>query len=272
MSVVLVAVSRPDIDEHFQLALKYGCGLEIQSFSIPGVLDNDWRSLLAKYKTYLKDFSGPLACHGAFFDMSSASVDMRVVALTRERYLLNLDIAAELEAEHVIFHTNFLPMIRTEQYRTAWIESQIKFWHDLGREAAQRNLTIVIENMWDPDPFILEELFKKLCVPNVGVCLDISHAYLYRHNRLQTVEQWIQVLSPYIRHVHLNNSRGVIDEHLALNAPGGALNYVHLLPRIVGLEQNPWIVLEMDDPIAVERSLAFMQQLLGPNFGESDPH
>jgi len=264
MSVVLIAVSRLDIKDHLALARKYNCGLEIQAFANPNVLDDNWQALLSSYKQLFQDFHGPLACHGAFFDMSGASVDARVVALTRERYLLNLDIAASLGAEHVIFHTNFLPMIRTEKYRTAWIESQVSFWQDLGQEAAARDLRIVIENMWDPDPYILGELLRKLDSPNLGVCLDVSHAYLYRFNKLHAINHWMDVLAPYICHVHLNNSRGVIDEHLALNAPGGAINYSQLLPHIVKLECDPWVVLEMDDPVAVERSLIFMQQILGP--------
>ena len=232
MARVLIAVSRLDIGEHLELALKYGCGLEIQAFSSPEVLDGNWQGLLSRYKTLLKDFPHPLASHGAFFDMCSASVDTRVVALTRERYLLNLDIAAELGAAHVIFHTNFLPMIRTERYRSAWIESQVDFWQELGQEAARRNLYIVLENMWDPDPFILEGLFRNLTAPNLGVCLDTSHAYLYRSNRMHSIEQWLTVLDPYVLHVHLNNSRGVFDEHLALNASGGALNYTQFLPQL----------------------------------------
>ena len=266
MARVLIAVSRLDIREHLDLALKYGCGLELQAFSNPEVLDGDWQGLLSRYKTLLKDFPNPLASHGAFFDMCSASVDARVVALTRERYLLNLDIAAELGAAHVIFHTNFLPMIRTERYRSAWIESQVGFWEELGREAARYNLSIVLENMWDPDPFILEGLFRNLKAPNLAICLDISHAYLYKTNRMHSVEQWLAILDPYVIHVHLNNSRGVIDEHLALNASGGALNYTQLLPQLAQMRHRPWLVLEMDDVIAAERSLVFMQQILGHEF------
>ncbi|MBN1259965.1 MAG: sugar phosphate isomerase/epimerase [Anaerolineae bacterium] len=263
MTIVQIAPNCKDISRHIALALKYRCGLELQSFSDPDVLDNSWPHLVAEYRTLLRDFPGPLSCHGAFFDLSGASFDARVVALTRERYLLNLEIASQVGATHVIFHTNFLPMIRTEQYRRQWVENERAFLRELAPEAAQRGISIAMENMWDPDPYILAELLDGLALPNVGVCLDVSHAYLYQRKRNQPVEHWIEVLAPHIIHVHMNNTRGVIDEHLSLNAPGGAIQYGLLLSLLTNLERRPWLVVEVDDPDSAERSLVFMQRVLG---------
>lgn len=271
MSKVHLAQSRKDITRHLELALKHGCGLELQAFSNPDVLNGSWRALLDDYKALLQDFPGSLSCHGAFFDMSSASFDPAVVALTRERYLLNLDIAAELGASQIVFHTNFLPMIRTEHYRTEWLKNQRAFLLELEPEAAQRGLKVALENMWDPDPHLLRELFKDLPAPHFGVCLDVSHAYLYRFNRQQPLEAWIETLRAFIIHVHVNNTRGVIDEHLALNAPGGAINYTELLPLLATLERDPILVIEIDDPDAAEQSLQFVQRVLGADFCHPAP-
>lgn len=266
MSKVHLAPSRKDIARHLELALQHGCGLELQAFSNPEVLNNSWQTLLSEYKILLKDFPGSISCHGAFFDMYAASFDPRVVELTLERYLLNLDIAAELGASQVVFHTNFLPMIRTEFYRHEWLKNQRDFLLKLEPEAAQRGLRVAIENMWDPDPYLLFELFEGLTTPHIGVCLDVSHAYLYRFNRQQTVEFWLQTLEPYVIHVHMNNTRGVIDEHLALNAPGSALDYTTLLPLLAALERAAVLVVEIDEPDAAEQSLQFIRRVLGPAF------
>ncbi len=242
------------------MAQEYNCGLEVQAFSHPDVLDGEWRNLLREYRQVLDGFSGPIACHGAFFDMSGASEDPLVIKLTRDRYMLNLDIAAELGAEHVVFHTNFLPMIRTEAYRRLYIERQISFWNELGVEAEKRGVWIAIENMWDPDPFILKAMVESISAPNVGICLDISHAYLY--NNAHPVEEWVEVLAPYIIHSHMNNTRGVVDEHLALNVPGGAVNFSRILPMIAQLPREPWIILELDDPDALLQSLKYTSRVL----------
>ncbi len=266
MSKVHIAPSRKDIARHLELALAHGCGLELQAFANPEVLDDSWQALLKDYKTLLKDFPGTISCHGAFFDMYAASFDPRVVALTRQRYLLNLDIAAEVGASQVVFHTNFLPMIRTEFYRHEWLKNQRDFLLGLEPEAAQRGINIAIENMWDPDPYLLAQLFDELPVPHIGACLDVSHAYLYRLNRQQTIESWMETLQPYVIHVHMNNTRGVIDEHLALNAPGGALDYTMLLPLLAALERDPILVVEIDEPAAAEQSLHFVRRVLGASF------
>ncbi len=266
MNPILVASYSPDITEHLRLAREYGCGLEIQAFSNPSVMEYSWRELLARYKEQLRNFEGPLSFHGAFFDMSTASPDPRIVAVTRQRYLLSMDIAAELGAKHIVFHTNFLPMIRTEQYRREWIERQREFWSEMSEELAKRDLEVALENMWDPDPFVLHGLFYDLTIPHLGICLDVSHAYLYRHNKKSDVKIWFDVLAPYIIHVHMNNSRGVVDEHLALNVTGGALNYARLLPYIFRLPRTPWLIIEIDNHQALEQSLAFLQRLYPDHF------
>ncbi|MFP4393795.1 MAG: sugar phosphate isomerase/epimerase family protein [Anaerolineales bacterium] len=271
MSTVLVAAYRQDIREHLRLANTYGCGIEIQAFSCPQVLDGEWRVLLDEYQHLLRDFDGPLSFHGAFFDMSGASEDARVVALTKERYRLSLDIAAELGARKVIFHTSFLPMIRNERYRRQYIERDQAFWAALAEEATERDLWVVVENMWDPTPAILAEIMQGIptTVSNVGICLDISHVCLY--NNAHPFAEWIEVLEPYIVHIHMNNTLGVIDEHLALNISGGAIDYARILPLLANLARKPWLVLEIDDPVALERSLRFAKRVLGASFGTREP-
>lgn len=251
---------------HLELALAHECGLELQAFSNPVILEDSGQSLLKDYRSLLRGFPGSLSCHGAFLDLSAASFDRRVVALTRERYLLNLDIAAELGADMVVFHTNFLPMIGTEFYRHAWLENHRDFLVRLQPEAAQRGVRIAIENMWDPDPYLLLDLFEDLPTPNIGVCFDVSHAHLYRFDRQQPVDSWLDTLRLHIAHVHMNNTRGVIDEHLALNAAGAEIDYAALLPSLAVLERSPVLVIEIDELEAAKQSLDFVRSILGPAF------
>ena len=263
MDMTEIAITSHHLDLRIPLELtqRYGCGLEIQTFSDPDILDGDWQSLVRDYQQLLGSFSGPLACHGAFFDMMSASMDARVVALTRERYLLNLTIAEQLGATRLVFHTNFLPMIRTEAYRRLWLTGQVEFWQELGLRATEKGITLCLENMWDPDPFLLRDLLNMVNMANVACCLDVSHAHLYGH-QLHGIAHWLEILGPYIHHVHVNNTLGVIDEHLPLNTPGGIVNYAHWLPKLAALPLNPDIVVEIDDLPAIEKSLNFLYRVL----------
>ncbi|MGC9399313.1 MAG: sugar phosphate isomerase/epimerase family protein [Anaerolineae bacterium] len=262
MNDIYVASRWRDLRRSLVLARRYRCGLEIQAFSDPNVLDGEWRRLLAAYQTQLRSFSGPLACHGAFFDMVSASVDTQIVALTRRRYLRNLEIAAALGATHLVFHTNFFPMIGTEDYRRAWIERQIEFWREIGARAAEDGVTVCLENMWDPDPFVLRDLLAAVASDNVQCCLDVSHIFLYGQKQGHTIDTWLEVLEPYIVHAHLNNTLGKIDEHLPLHAHAGVVPYATLLPKLAALKRTPGLVVEMEDLDAAEASLRFIRRVL----------
>ncbi len=256
MKTWLLAVYQWDITRHLELAQAVGWGLEIQAFSHPKALEQA-NKLLSEYRALLRGFQGPLALHGAFFDMSVHSEDARIIALTREHFLRNLDIAAELGARHVIFHTNFLPMLRHSRFREQWVTRNLAFWSDFAKEARQRDLQIALENMWDPDPFLLQKLMQALNQAEIGVCLDVSHSYLYGAE--YPLETWVTALAPYIIHVHCNNTDGTDDNHLALDEPGGRLNYAHILPYLQSqLASDVWAVLELDDVKAASTSIPFV--------------
>ncbi len=267
MGKILVASSHREIRKHLRLALEYGCGLELQAFANPDLLDEGWEELLRAYRPLLRDFPHPLTLHGAFFDLTPASMDRRVVALTEQRYMLSLDIAAELGASLVIFHTNFFPMIRSTAYRRHWTENQTEFWRGMAEEAEVRGLSIAIENMWDPDPYVLRDLVLRVQHPRIAACLDVSHICLYQNGEA-LMEEWFDVLEPYVVHIHINNTQGVLDQHLALDVPQGAIDYTALVPRLLAFEREPALVVEISDPDALERSLVFLDHLLGSRFGK----
>ena len=268
MIEISITTKLTDLRASIELAQRYQCGLEIQAFSNPNRLDTGWEKLVQEQQRQLSSFSGPLAVHGTFFDMMSYSVDARVVALTRERYLTNLKIAEQLGATKLLFHTNFLPMIRTEVYRRLWLNGQTKFWQEFGQKAAEKNITICLENMWDPDPFLLHDLLNRVSMENVGCCLDVSHAHLYGR-QAHRIGQWLDVLRTQILHIHINNTLGVIDEHLPLNTSGGVVNYAQLLPLLAALPRNPGIVVEMDQLTAAEKSLNFLLPVIRSKERES---
>lgn len=268
MSNILVASSHSEMGEHLRLALQYGCGLELQAFANPDLLDGGWQELLRAYRSLLRGFPHPLALHGAFFDLTPASMDRQVVALTRQRYLLSLDIAAELGASSVIFHTNFFPMIRSTTYRQHWTEHQTEFWRGMAEEAETRKLSIAIENMWDPDPYVLRDLIVRVDHPRVAACLDVSHICLYQDGGGE-MSEWFDVLEPHVVHIHINNTQGVLDQHLALDVSDGAIDYASLIPRLLTFEREPALVVEISDPGALEESLIFLDHLLGAQFGKS---
>jgi sugar phosphate isomerase/epimerase len=258
MQRILLATYQRDITRHYELAQAHGAGLEIQVYAYdPGLLDSGWRELLDQHKALLRDLQGELAVHGAFYNLSPASPDGRIVALTRERYMLNLDIAAELGAQTVVFHTDFLPIVRNPDYLPGWTARQVEFWTPMVEEAARRGVVIALENMWEPDSSIIGDVLDQIDSPHLCACLDVGHVYLF--SDYLPLEVWIERTRHRIVHCHLNNHRGSYDEHLPLDFPGGVIDYKRdVLPLLQALPHQPALVLEMDELEYLERSLRYL--------------
>ncbi|HEY76934.1 MAG TPA: sugar phosphate isomerase/epimerase [Thermoflexia bacterium] len=252
-----IATKQVDIAPYIALASKYQVGLEIQVFGYhPNLLDGEWKTLVKRYKRLLREFAGERALHGAFYDMSSASPDNRVQALVRARYLLSLQIAAELEARTVVFHANYLPFIRRPEYLHDWTCSQVEFWANLLQEAERFNLLIALENMWEPRPEIIANLLRQINSPWLGACLDVGHVHLYTDST--PLSGWIDQLQQWVVHCHINNHRGYYDEHLPLDAPEGVIDYQTVLPLLETLPRHPVVCLEMNHLEDLERSLRYL--------------
>jgi len=263
MESLLLATYQRDITRHYELAQAHGAGLELQVYGYDtDLLDHGWRQVLDQHKALLKNFEGDIAIHGAFLDMSPASADKRVVALTRERFMLNLDIAAELGARTVVFHTQFLPqvyrpVIGGPDYRVRWTRGQVEFWGTMVEEAAKRELVIALENMWEPNASIIGDVLDQVDSPHLGACLDVGHVYLF--SDYLPLKMWIDQLSHRLVHCHLNNHKGTFDEHLALDLPGGVIDYNRdVLPLLRALPNPPALVLEIDEIEYLESSLRYL--------------
>ncbi len=50
---------------------------------------------------------------------------------------------------------------------------------------------------------------------NFSLCLDTGHT---NHASKKPLTEWLDILAPWITHLHLHDNHGVIDEHLAIGA------------------------------------------------------
>ncbi|MFQ5407036.1 MAG: sugar phosphate isomerase/epimerase family protein [Anaerolineales bacterium] len=254
MDRVQLACNDDNVDACLKLALDVGLGLEVQTFAYPAALDDDVNARVAKYKARLRGFPGYISMHGAFIDMTSASLDPKVAAVARERYTHNLNIAAELGARLVVFHANYLTHIRTPEFRAEWTELQVKFWEPMAELAASLQITIAVENMWEYEPTIISNVLKQIDSPWLVACLDTSHAHLYGETPL---DAWLAALGDCIRYVHLNNTAGTDDDHYGLD--DGVMDYTAVLPKLRALPRPPIFALEMLKVDAMRRSLPLFE-------------
>jgi sugar phosphate isomerase/epimerase len=253
---VVIACKDGNFEECLKLALAHGTGLELQGFAEPDTLDGDWRAVVARYKKHFAKtkFGGLLSVHGAFFDLVSASPDSKVVALARERYTTSLEIAHEFGAKFLVFHANFIAMIRMPAYREQWTSRQIDFWGGMVKEAERLGVTLLLENMWEPDPAIIADVLDGVNSPHLRACIDVGHAHLFSE---LVLDNWIERTGRHLVYAHLNNNPGSVDYHLALSE--GAIDYSKVLSKLRALPEPPVFCLEIERVDDIVRSLPYFE-------------
>lgn len=209
----------PDEDMACLLS-QYHLGVESIEFSIGYCLDS-WEERAAAYQKRLEamGWEGALSIHGPFLDLNPVSWDHRIAAVSRERFDQAYEAACKLGAGKVIYHTCFVPAIN---YLEGWTERMILFWNRF-MEDKGREITVCLENVFDPGYSPLAQIAREVEHPAFGLCLDIGHAHWAS---AEPVEEWLGNLQPYIRHLHLHDNHGGWDEHLGLGQGNIPLKFI----------------------------------------------
>ena len=155
---------------------------------------------------------------------------MRLVALSRERYLHNLEIGRELGVKYIDFHANYLPLVDHPSYLPGWMERQVTFWTPLAEQAEKYGIVLLLENMWEPDPTIINRILERIPSPYLKACLDVGHAALYSRLPLSA---WIKTLGENLVYTHLHNNHGDTDVHLAFG--DGVIDFPEMLNTLRAL-------------------------------------
>lgn len=252
MDQVLIATEYHQLAHFRRWAEEVNLGLELQAFADPIVLANDWLAVLDEHQRLLSGFSGRVGMHGAFYDMVSASLDPAIVEVTRMRYRQNLQAAATLRVNYIVFHVNYMGFLKVPNYRSGWLERQIAFWEPLAREASQLGINVLLENLWEDEPALIPDILDAVNNPCLRACLDIAHATLFSDH---SIEEWLGAFAPYLHLCHLNNHDGQMDLHWPLNK--GVLDYRSVLAGLRRLPSSPFFTLEMPDQERMKASLSF---------------
>lgn len=205
-------VSRVErLAEHLELAEKYNVGFEINDFFDPQLLDDEKRQQVVIDRYLKAGLPEGSTMHGAFFDVTVFSNDAKIREISNLRMHQSMEIARKLHVKGVVFHTNWNPMVCGEIYENQIVERTVSYMKALLEQYPE--IEIYLENMFDSDPRILTRISKELkAYKNYGVCLDYAHATIYGSD----IAHWIEELTPYIKHLHINDNDLKQDQHLAL--------------------------------------------------------
>lgn len=194
--------------------------------------------------------------HAPFFDLNPASNDPKISAITRLRFEQTLDVAQTLNASHIVFHPGFDPW-RYARAPEAWLEYSLKFWPELIGTAAQQGIVLCLENIFDTEPDPLCALLREIDSPHFQHCFDIGHWYLFSKTPL---DEWLELFSPYLHHLHLHDNRGRKDDHRPIGA--GKIDFSRFFDHLAQQGLRPTATLEAHRQKDVEKSLRALHDLL----------
>jgi sugar phosphate isomerase/epimerase len=250
-----IYVQPPDhheFDEFLHYATDNYYNMEIASFAYSAILDTTWQEILKNHQQSLKGFTGKISLHGAYLDLAIHSRDRKVKKVAEERILHNLEIAHLLNAQYVVFHGNFNPLIRYDSYRKNWVEQNATFWSDILDKYA---CTVLLENLWEPHPDIFRELLDMIASEQLKICFDRGHAHIFSQ---VAFEEWIAVLHTDIAYMHVNDNNKDIDSELV---PGdGSIDWQEFSRLIKRYDITPEIVFEVGTLEKTRKSLQYFKE------------
>jgi sugar phosphate isomerase/epimerase len=224
------------LSEFVAFAQQNSYNLELATFAYANVYDTDWDQVLKEHKLQLSQFSGRVSLHGVYRDVIIHSHDSKIAAVSRERIQGSIDVAKALNAQKIVFHGSVNALVLDEWYLKNWLEKNAAFWKEV---LAQYTGTVLIENVWEPNPDILRSLLDAVDSPRLKVCLDVAHAHVYSKVPLDT---WLSVLGGDVVYMHFSDNNGQVDQHLEVGE--GNIDWQSLTKSMQRLKLCPEVVLE----------------------------
>lgn len=245
---------RLNLEESLKFIEKNQCACEYNDFFLASILD-DKKKQLAIIESYAKvrsDFSKD-TMHGAFLDVTVHSSDARIREISELRVRQSMDIAKEMGLRGVVFHTNRLYGFRDAVYLKNWKKTNKRFFASICEGYPEQQ--IFMENMFDEAPDILCGLAEEMTeYENFGICLDYAHATI---SDIAAVE-WMKVLAPYVRHIHINDNDLKNDLHAAVG--DGQIDWKKFQQELETNKIDASVLIEVTGKDKQEKSLAYLKE------------
>ncbi len=249
-------VSKADkLEEYKTISGEYGVSFEINDFFIPAILDDEIKQEEIIQKYFNIGIPKDSTMHGVFFDIAIFSQDEKIRTVSLERMIQSMEIARRLGVKGVVFHTNYNPYLPSASYKKYFIDTTVQGLSQLLEKYS--DIEIYIENMFDTEPDILQGISKKLShYENYGVCLDWAHVNVYGHNNVE----WIECVSSYVKHIHINDNDLKEDLHLSLGE--GKINWEEFFKYYTTYFTHCSVLIEMGEPNNQRKSLEYIRKFI----------
>ena len=239
--------------------------LELQDFCFAEVLSGDWSGLVSEYKKALDGYTGRMGIHGPFWGLDIANEDPDIRAVVEKRMMQGLDVVEALGGSHMVIHS---PLTTWDHNNLAYnpgsreklIDRTHKTLSRVVSRAEQFGCVLVIENIEDLDPSFRSDLSDSFKSDAVAVSIDTGHAnYAHGSNGGPAVDYYIHAAGERLAHIHLQDTDGYADRHLA---PGEGNIAWHEVFRALSLYgSHPRLILELRDHSKIRAGANYLMGL-----------
>ncbi len=203
--------------------------LDLEIYFGSRTFDNLTINDIVKLKNKL-DYGPQISIHGPFMDLSPGAVDPKIRELTARRFTSTLEFAEILKTKVVVFHSGY-DRWKYDDRVDIWLEGSLKTWRPIDKMASEMGINIAIENIFEDEPEHLKLLSDEINSEHFGICFDTGHFNLFSKLPLK---EWLEIIKPYIKEIHLHDNHRYADEHLAIGE--GDFDFKTLFNEIKGVE------------------------------------
>lgn len=205
-----------------ELAERHSLGLEMAEFCTAVNLDEGRNKWLPICRERMKK-SNRFLLHAPFNELYPFAVDPLARNVARTRFEQAFCTAEELSINRMVVHTGHVPTLYFDSF---FAEHSIEFWKSFLKDKPQ-DFELLIENVIDTSPYPIEEIMRGVDDRRCRICLDVGHAFVASKN---SIDEWLDVLMPWLGHVHVHDNNGNFDSHLPLGK--GSINWEKVISRI----------------------------------------
>ena len=253
-----LSTSFADVSRQLDLLAGKGLDVEITLYDSEWLLNLDKTTAVRRLGDELAERGIGVSVHAPIFDLNPGSLDPVIRKHTRRCWEKAVAAAGALGARQINFHTGYLPLLPSSTL-PGWMALSLETWERVVELVADGGMTLLLENMFEPSPRILQDLRSQLDGRHVGYTLDVAHAHIYG---TAGVEAWWQELGESVREVHLHDTDTFSDDHLPIGE--GALDWKRVFEDVFRHAPRARIVIEMP----IEAGLQSLRRIRARGFSD----
>ncbi|MDX1622532.1 MAG: sugar phosphate isomerase/epimerase family protein [Gemmatimonadota bacterium] len=253
-----LSTSFPEVGRHIDVLAEEDVGIEVALYDTEWLLNLERTTAIRRLGDQLAERGIEVSVHAPIFDLNPGSLDAVIRKHTRRCWERAIGVGGALGARQMTFHTGYLPLLPASAF-PGWLALSLEVWERMVDLASDAGVTILLENMFEPNPGILLDLRDQLDARHVGFTLDVAHTHIYGSVE---PDAWWPALGEAVREIHLHDTDGFSDEHLPIGE--GAVDWRATFEAIFRYAPDALKVIEMP----IETGLASLRRIVAGGYSD----